>query len=161
MKLIKICLLIVLIFPSYSFAQNNIVRKYISNDINATVTLYIDTFKQEKSLNKRKILWGSEYYSRYKKEQNFISHMLVKVNGENVYLNYSSYSDLTNVRNLELKSFNNGFVIVIKGGFNPSIYKAKIYISKEGNLLKRKVFLTTFPDTVWEQTEYHFNDLDN
>jgi hypothetical protein len=85
-----------------------------------------------------------------------ISDLSVKVDGEEGYIPFSAYCDLTNPKRLSVQTMNREFTLTIMGGDAAGSYTAELFFIK--NVIKRKkVSHNEFPSVAWEETVYSFN----
>ncbi len=139
------------------FLEKCIVVKEKSNGIVCDVKICKEEISRSgKSVNMNIGIWGRDWGPGAKEAKFFIRHIQVDINGENVHIPYSAYSDLANPNKVTLKIVNGARVIVeIDGGETSTHYIATLTFEK-GNLINRLVKDCEFPDEVWEETKYNW-----
>jgi hypothetical protein len=81
-------------------------------------------------------------------------------NDKKIPVPLSAFSDLTHFEKAWIEKDNHeSFVLVIRGGETSTGYTAKIHF--DSFVRKRVVRSRTFPDTAWDETVYHINELNN
>lgn len=117
----------------------------------------VKTEPVNKSIYRKGYRWGGE---DVEPPQTLISQLIVVVDGQNVFVPLSAFSDLGNARRVEVKVTRRGFDLVISGGDASASYRALLAFEKR-KLARRKVQHGEFPDEAWEETRYKFNQLSN
>lgn len=110
-----------------------------------------------------KLLWGMPERRNISKPNYIISSIQIFVDKKNILIPASAYCDLANPYEVLFESEKNYFSLVILGGVTSDPYRAELVFEQlpDTNYLRnrikyRKVYLRTFPDEVWEKTEYSF-----
>ena len=98
-------------------------------------------------------MWGGD---ETRMPSSVLAEMNIKIEGDKIFIPLSAFSDLGNPKQIFIESNKDEFAIIINGGGSSTSYKA-ILIFKDKYITKRKVILSEFPDQVWEETNYSFN----
>lgn len=108
---------------------------------------------------KNAFMWGGDMESETEAimPKTVVSAINIKMGNENFFMPLSAYCDLGNPYDVRFENIKNGgFKLTIAGhGGEATSYHAVLEFNEE-NILRKKVFLDTFPDQVWEQTTYSF-----
>jgi hypothetical protein len=86
-----------------------------------------------------------------------ISEITIDVDGKEIFIPRSAYSDLAAPTKIKLLpgNRNRGFDLIISGGDGALAFQAILSFSFN-RILQRKVFSMEFNDKAWEQTRYSF-----
>jgi len=86
-----------------------------------------------------------------------ISEITIDVDGKEIFIPRSAYSDLAAPTKIKLLpgNRNRGFDLIISGGDAALAFQAILSFSFN-RILQRKVFSMEFKDKAWEQTRYSF-----
>lgn len=101
---------------------------------------------------KKGFRWGVELIE----PKSLMTSLEVIINGRELFVPLSAYSDLTNPRELALETTKNGFRVMIKGGDAATSYKAVLTFDNK-HILHRRVVNSEFPDAAKEETAYSYN----
>jgi len=100
--------------------------------------------------------WGTERIC----PKNIVDRLEVKYKGKNVFVSLSAFSDLSNVRNLDIeydkKETSSEYFVILSGGDAAFSYTAKLKF-KGVTLQEKLVRHGEFPDKAWEKTIYGYN----
>ncbi len=74
----------------------------------------------------------------------------------------SSYADLADIRHVAVHATRGGsdFEIVVEGADAAACYVARLRF-RDGNIVDRMVRLCEFPDDAYQETNWHYNNLEN
>ena len=117
-----------------------------------SVGVSISKYVVENPMYSEPLWWGTELVP----PKTFIKELSVHVDENICWIPLSAYSDLVNIKSVDLRILNEGFNIIIDGGDTATYYKAVLSFDNEGYLLRRMVYNPSFPDEVWEETNYSF-----
>lgn len=126
----------------------------LHNKKTVKVTANIAEFKKETFPCKDVLYWGAE--GEWAPPKLYFEYIKVFVGEKKSWIPFSSYSDLFNIKSVNLEIEKNGFQLVVDGGQSATHYKAILYFDNEGFLTKRRVYSLEFEDEVWEETQYSF-----
>lgn len=156
-NIISLVLMLILMCAAFVEAgEGNTFEKKIKLENGKTISINVVlTTKNEYLSNKNKIFWGSDEEFMPK---SLIDNLIVYSNDKKILIPYSAFADLSNIMNVNINKDNGGFFVLIEGGeAQYSRYLAYLYFDNEDFLLSRKICSTTFPEDVWEKTQYSFN----
>jgi len=105
-----------------------------------------------------KWMWGTENTC----PRNVAEKLSVKYLGESAYIPVSSYSDLSNVKEVVIdKGREDSFYTIKISGGDAAFSYYSVLSFKGITMLSRAVHHGEFPEDSWEKTQYKFNDLNN
>lgn len=150
-KLLSILFVVSLCCSSCSTLNLSKAQRYNFSEMlgEKEVVVVVEIKNNVNSICQDCIFWGGQ-------PQNLIQNFSVRVNGKESFIRYSSFSDLSNIKDVQFLILEKGFLVEIDGGNSSSHYLANLFFDKEGYLVSRKVYNPAFFDEVWEQTEYSF-----
>jgi hypothetical protein len=105
---------------------------------------------------KKAFMWGGD---EIKMPSSVLSEVNVRIKDEKIYIPFSAISDLGNPKHIFLENNKDEFSIIINGGDASTSYKAILFF-KNNCIYRRKVILSEFPNQVWEESNYSFNQSD-
>jgi len=117
-----------------------------------SVSVSVSKYVVEDPMYSEPLWWGTELVP----PKTFIKELSVHVDENICWIPLSAYSDLVNIKSVDLRILNEGFNIIIDGGDTATYYKAVLSFDNEGYLLRRMVYNPSFPDEIWEETNYSF-----
>lgn len=124
----------------------------LSNAREVRISVKVSLFHQERFPYRDVLWWGAESHP----PETYIEYVSITVDDKKSWVRLSSHCDLANVRTVDLRVSTVGFHLEIDGGETSTHYKALISFDNDGFLQRRRVFRPSFPDEVWEATEYSF-----
>jgi hypothetical protein len=154
------------IFLTIAFALNCVLQAGVShaegvlfkkdgvlrNGAKIAVLVSVSEYVADDPMYSAPLWWGAELSP----PRTFIKKLTIRVGENESFVRFSAYSDLANTNGVDLAVDDKGFNIIIDGGETATHYKAVIYFDNEGFLTRRKVYSSSFPDEVWEETKYSF-----
>lgn len=161
MTILKVCSLLIIILvsactlpPKISIAEESWFEKnaVLKNNTKVNVLIGVSEYVADDFMYLAPLWWGAELSP----PKTIIKSFTVRLGDNESWVRFSAYSDLVNITDADLNISDEGFNISINGGETSTHYKATIYFDNDGFLLKRKVYSPSFPDEVWEETEYSF-----
>lgn len=139
---------------AHSTSTPNAYTKEITlgNGKDVSVQLIVAPF-DSKDFSYRDVNWWGAEVSPPK---TYLKDFKILIDGESQWIRFSSYSDLANIKNIDIKLVNDGFCLTIDGGQTSTHYQAELIFDNHGRIKSRLVKGMIFPDEVWEKTEYSF-----
>lgn len=99
--------------------------------------------------------WGTERGTDRTPLKAMVADVQVWVGKDKLFVPFSAYSDLANVRDLSIEAAELGFRLLLSGGETATSYRAELVFDKQ-RIKSRKVWSPLFPDERWEKTTYSF-----
>jgi len=102
-----------------------------------------------------------EYWGAFDDIKNsYVDDLSIWYNGVEIYEPMSCYTDLSNVDTFKIVPIKGGLVIKIEGGDASTGYEAQIVVRGD-TVIRRSVHAGEFPESFWEKTQYHDEQIDN
>ncbi|MCD4652326.1 hypothetical protein K8T06_00130 [bacterium] len=126
----------------------------IGKRVRAEITLH--KYSAKNPLNYHYV-WGSDL--AWKPPKSIITNIEIFIANKKIRVPLSAYCDLTNFEKAWIESTDEGYLLIIRGGETSTGFLVKIAFDEF--VRKRTVQLRTFPDSIWHETTYHYNTLNN
>jgi len=136
------------------YAADQQFSKMLEFEKNHSINVKIGLIKIPKEYAYRDyIRWGADKFS-----PNYIVETFsIEINGNKCHVPLSAFSDISNIKDLNLKKIKKGIFISISGGDAALSFSADYLVEKGCYIRDRKIYSNEFPERTWEHTEYSFN----
>ena len=124
-------------------------RERTANGHVISAIVAIDNFCSDKFIFSEPQLWGANSSGPHV----IISNLEIFYDKDKVLIPYAKYTDLSDIRDVNLESVNEGFSISIKGGTGAATFEAILSFDSFKLLLGRKVYRPDRQGVIMEESE--------